>query len=73
MILGGSDGGDDIPDDVTRFGQVWGRLLHLPHGFLTGPEFKHDKNYSHFQPKTSVNFGKKVCFLFKNEALVIVQ
>jgi hypothetical protein len=43
VILGGSDGGDDIPDDVTRFGQVRGRLLHLPHGFLPGTKVKHEK------------------------------
>ncbi len=73
VILGGSDGGDDIPDDVTRFGQVRGRLLHLPHGFLPGPEVKHERNCSLFEPKTSENFAKKVCFLFKNEALGIAQ
>jgi hypothetical protein len=59
VILGWSDGGDDIPDDVTRFGQIRGRLLHLPHGFLPGPEIKHEN--------TSENIAKKVFFYLKTK------
>ena len=36
LLPGGSDGGDDLPDDVPGLGQVRRRLLYLPHGLLSG-------------------------------------
>jgi hypothetical protein len=67
VILGGSDGGDDLPDDVTRFGQVWSRLLHIPHGFLPGPEIKHEKTIRISSQKRLKISQRKFVFYLKTK------